>query len=272
VIDHECHVLELATSIEDFVAAPKGRYVCGQNFVYGCFDDDLFAACLWGDVVDVAMLVSAYEAETRTQGTHTSLFDASKIDHVDRASYVPLTEFIHRRRSELSAHVRSVALVRPGGLVGIVVTGFRDLLDPIPTELFVDRVEALKWLGRPDATARAAELEALATYVEGGSAIVRTVRALLASDVATWTVASVARKLGLTQRTLQRRLKEANTTFGAEYRAAQVRTAERLLRDTNTNLTAIALEVGCGSLQQFSTLFRRVNGTSPSLWRARPKP
>ena len=261
-------MLDLAARVDDFVAAPRGRYVCGQSFVYGCFEDDLFATCLWGDPSDeIATLVQAFEAEVRLSGTHVSLFDGSMIDNVDRSPYVPLTEFVQRRRDPLVARVRQVALVRPRGLVGMIMAGFRDVLDPIPSQLFADRNEALMWLGRSDAPALAAEMDVLIAQAEGRSAIRNKVRALLANDVATWTGPAVARHLGVSERSLQRRLKEAGTTFGAEYRAAQIRTAERLLRNATTSLTAIAMEIGCSS-QQFSTLFRRVNGVSPSEWRA----
>ncbi len=265
-------MLELALNVADFVDAPRGRYVCGQSFLYACFDETLFATCLWGNPdADIAMLAQAYEAEIRVTEPHVSLFDGSRLDTVDRAPFVPLTEFIHHQRSALVARVRRVALVRPRGLVGIVMAGFRDLLDPIPSELFADPTKALEWLGRSDAADVSGELESLVAQVEGGSAIVRQVRALLANDIASWTCATAARRLGVTERTLQRRLKEASTTFRAEYRAAQVREAERLLRNTDANLTAIAIDVGCSSLPQFSTLFREINGVSPSVWRARSK-
>jgi AraC-like DNA-binding protein len=80
-------------------------------------------------------------------------------------------------------------------------------------------------------------------------------------------LSEVARELGMSERTLQRRLKEAGTSFQAELNAVQVRMAQSLLRETDMKLTAVAVEVGCASLQHFSSLFRKLVGDSPSAWR-----
>jgi AraC-like DNA-binding protein len=64
-------------------------------------------------------------------------------------------------------------------------------------------------------------------------------------------------------------LRSWSTTFQAEQNRAQVRAAQRLRRETAASLTQIASAVGCGSLAQFSTMFRRVTGLTPSAWRGR---
>ena len=42
-----------------------------------------------------------------------------------------------------------------------------------------------------------------------------------------------------------------------------------LLLESDAKLTSVAVEVGCASLQHFSSLFRKLTGESPSAWRAR---
>ena len=76
-----------------------------------------------------------------------------------------------------------------------------------------------------------------------------------------------ATSIGLSARTLQRRLGEHDTSFRRESNVARVRVAQRLLLDTDAPLTRIAYAVGCASLPHFSALFRRVSGKSPSAWR-----
>ncbi len=71
----------------------------------------------------------------------------------------------------------------------------------------------------------------------------------------------------MSERTLQRRLKEEDTSFQAELNNVQMRTAQQLLLETDMKLTAVAVEVGCASLQHFSSLFRKLVGESPSTWR-----
>jgi AraC-like DNA-binding protein len=76
----------------------------------------------------------------------------------------------------------------------------------------------------------------------------------------------------MSARTLQHHLRAAGTSFRREVHAAQVAAAQRLLIDTDDKLGAIALEVGCATLQHFSTLFRKQTGLSPSAWRERHRP
>jgi len=77
-----------------------------------------------------------------------------------------------------------------------------------------------------------------------------------------------ARELGLSTRSLQRRLRESGATFKSELDAARIRRAERLLSEPEAKITAVAHEVGCASSQSFSALFKRLTGETPSEWRA----
>jgi len=65
------------------------------------------------------------------------------------------------------------------------------------------------------------------------------------------------------------RLHAAGTTFRHELNSARVRAAQTLLATSHTKLEVIAAEIGCASVQHFSTLFRRETGEAPSAWRAR---
>jgi AraC-like DNA-binding protein len=260
--------LQPAQDVHKFVKAPHARYVSSAAYVYACVDRGLTAQRLWGRLRerDVAQLVRAYDIETR--GRHVALFDASGIEVVDRPAYVPLTRFMRTHQPELARAVTRLALVRPRGVVGLIVEGFVKLLEPIPTRVFVDIGAALEWLDRGDANWLAAWFDSVA----GVDPVVRAVRAHLDASLTKATIASVAHSLGVTERGLQRQLKRARTTFRGEHQAAQVRAAQQLLRDTDTKLASIALDVGCSSLQHFSTLFRRVTGDTPTAWRARNRP
>ena len=77
--------------------------------------------------------------------------------------------------------------------------------------------------------------------------------------------------LGVSERSLQRQLRQEGTSFRREVDAARIRAARTLLADTDQKITVIALEVGCATLQHFSALFRRMTGETPSEWRARQR-
>ena len=80
---------------------------------------------------------------------------------------------------------------------------------------------------------------------------------------------TAAEALGLSARTLQRRLTASGTTFLKESGDAQIRRAQRMMIESELKLTSVAVEVGCSSLANFGALFRKATGESPSAWRAR---
>lgn len=121
-----------------------------------------------------------------------------------------------------------------------------------------------KFLGRIDAHAAIDELETLAS----SHPLAHRLRELLAASVLT-TLAEAVKQLGVSERSLQRHLQAAGTSFSNEVQAARIAIAKRLLVETDRKLIAIAIEVGCASLQSFSAMFRRVTGEAPSEFRAR---
>jgi AraC-like DNA-binding protein len=132
-------------------------------------------------------------------------------------------------------------------------------------EFFTERAPALEFLDRADALAAIDELAASASR----PLLVR-LRNLLATSL-TIVLADAARQLGVSERSLQRYLQTESTSFLDEIQTARIATAKRLLAETDRKLTAIATDVGCASLQSFSTMFRRVTGETPSEFRARSR-
>lgn len=129
------------------------------------------------------------------------------------------------------------------------------------------------WIAeRPEARALTTQLhrpDSFAEYVTDpdASSLLADLRAFL-EQRPTCSIYEVARRFGMSQRTLQRRLQELGTSFQREISAAQMRTAMRLMRETGNPLKWIAIESGFASLQHFSSSFRARVGESPSAWRA----
>jgi AraC-like DNA-binding protein len=82
--------------------------------------------------------------------------------------------------------------------------------------------------------------------------------------------ASVARTLGVSERTLHRRLSSSRTTFQSVLDAFRARESERLLR-AGVPLVEIALALGYGDQTAWTRAFRRWNGTSPTAWLQRER-
>lgn len=77
----------------------------------------------------------------------------------------------------------------------------------------------------------------------------------------------VAAKLGLTRRTLQRRLSAHGTTFAALVESLLRNSAQDLLANTAEPVTAVALKLGYADMAHFTRAFRRWTGMAPSAYR-----
>lgn len=94
--------------------------------------------------------------------------------------------------------------------------------------------------------------------------IVRRLQLMLRTETLSLGVA--ARKLGVSVRTLQRRLAEVGTSFRSESQSVRLQTAQSMLSAGGVSVTRVALELGFGSLQHFSAQYRKHYGLSPSAW------
>ena len=81
--------------------------------------------------------------------------------------------------------------------------------------------------------------------------------------------ADVARRLGMSERTLSRRLAERGTSFGAVVDGARRRIAERLLQHGQHRVGEVAFLLGFSETSSFSRAFKRWTGLSPVEYRER---
>jgi AraC-like DNA-binding protein len=82
-------------------------------------------------------------------------------------------------------------------------------------------------------------------------------------------IAPIAAELGMSRRTINRRLAERGQTFAQLLRSVRFATARRLLAESDTPLTEIALALGYSELSIFSAAFRAWSGEAPREWRRR---
>ncbi|WP_266367332.1 AraC family transcriptional regulator ligand-binding domain-containing protein [Tellurirhabdus rosea] len=74
----------------------------------------------------------------------------------------------------------------------------------------------------------------------------------------------VAAMLGLSPRTLQRKLREEGRTFQELLEEHQIELASQLLRRPDVRVQEVAFQLGFNSLQSFSRAFKRKTGRTPS--------
>jgi AraC-like DNA-binding protein len=266
-------------TLEELAIDPAGKYVSGRCFAHFCAAPGLWGVVLWGrpDGVEAFALGRSLLLEIAPPAVpHVSIFDASRLGGSDPDAFRAAERFVRELEGALGAFIRRLALLRPAGISGAVIAGAFDVLPkPFPVLASDDPDAAFEWLAEErdpggwwpdDGPAMLADLYA---EVVGTPAALPRLRDHLDANLAGAGLEDAARSLGVSTRTLQRQLGEADTTFTAELTAARIRAARRLLVETEASLTEIAMDVGCKSLQQFSALFRREVGESPSAFRAR---
>jgi AraC-like DNA-binding protein len=251
-------------------AASLGVYVRSRGFALAVTASGFTATFAWGalDIAEGQRLAAAWET-TFARAQHDALIDITLLTTVDPAVFVHMRDFLEAHRSERARVVRRQAVIASGGLGSSIVSGYLSIFPP-PYEmrLFFDRREGLEWLGQAHLHD---ELEAIGAS-PADDVLLRLREWLDGAPLEELSLGVAAKSLGVTARTLQRRLAAANTRFPQEVARAQVARAERLMSDPQRKLSDIALEVGCATPSAFSDLFRRVTGESPRRWRARQRP
>jgi AraC-like DNA-binding protein len=262
--------MRAAGDIDEFLNDPTDRYACGERWL-------VFAAeringqIVWDSPTpdDAAHVVRSLQASL-ARPPHGYFIDARRLsDQIDPASFTTVIEQAGPTLPQYAGHVSRCAVVLPAGMGAAVVMGFFGMIGaPFEVRFFADPIAALDYLGQPDPQAFLAEIDRLQEKASGTPPLLFRLRALLDRDPAGTTVQDAARLLSVSTRSLQRRLVESRTSFRSELLAARLRKAQRLLVDSDDKITAIALEVGCGSSQHLSALFRKMTGETPTQWRA----
>jgi AraC-like DNA-binding protein len=266
--------MRCAADVVEYVEHPFGTYYAGPTFLHFFADETLCGTVLWGrpDERAIVDLTRAIAAELPAHSpAHRAFVDATRLTGADPAAFHALASYVGPRAKAFGDNVTKQAIARPPGVLGAMVVGFYDVTPsthPEKREFFDDAHAALRWLEYPNVPELLAELDAAQARASGTPPEVRTLHQWVIAHPRHVKIADAARALGVSPRCLQDDLRRLGTTFRQEVNTARVRAAETLLAGSDTKLSAIALEVGCASLQHFSTLFRKVTGHSPSEWRA----
>jgi AraC-like DNA-binding protein len=109
-----------------------------------------------------------------------------------------------------------------------------------------------------------AELQALATVGEQVKIVLK--RNLTSGRPE---LSQVARALGMSDRTLQRRITEDGTSFRILLAEARRELAEQLLSSTDTSLAEVSYLLGYQDVNAFHRAFKEWEGTTPGEWRER---
>ncbi len=103
----------------------------------------------------------------------------------------------------------------------------------------------------------------------GTSTIIRQYLSAIPGDTPA-DLATMARMLNSSPRTLKRRLQEEGTSFTQLLAESRAKLAQELMRDSSLTLTDMADRLGFSDLSSFSQAFKRWHGVSPRAFRNAP--
>jgi AraC-like DNA-binding protein len=264
--------VQAVRDVGDLASGTKARVLGGDGFLYWRRTKGLWGCTIWetADGPKAEALASILAGIlAREVPRHDLVLDVRDLVATTSEAFEVLRAFpaLH-----WDAHARTnaplVVVVPSAPYARTIFEGMRATVAvPFTVDLTEKIDDALTMLGAAcDPAVASAELEA-ARAATGAAPILRSLRALLERRPGRVSIAGAAKELGVSERTLQRRLLEESTSFQRERAAAQVRVAQRLLRAREATLARVAVEVGCPSVQHFSALFRRVTGETPAAWR-----
>jgi AraC-like DNA-binding protein len=255
-----------------FIDAPIGQVAATEHARFWVPAPGVLTIALWGHVglSDFHGFARLAPSWLGSDGPgRRSMVDLRRLHSVEPDAALAFATYIRANRD---AYVRSLSacalLVQPHVVpIAAFIAGMPTLLGvESPCRPFPDPAAAVAWLGLPAGIAD--EHERLLTASADAEELLE---ALTAQIRARWTgidLPLAAMNLGMSERTLQRRLAELGTSFRREVERARVTEAKRLLITTDDKVEVVAAAVGLGKDQQLATLFRRWTGMTPATWRA----
>ena len=264
-----------ATSIDDFLGSPVGRFIAGDSYLAWCWSPTLAGTCYFAsprtEDLEALTKLSVLPRNAALQPPFDAIIDAGALETVGTEAFSTFSAHIAGVVADMPP-VRRVGVVRPPGIVGAAIAGIyydRGIEKVFDAALFSDAMEAFGWLGRDEAKTAHDEVQAIVAKVRGTPPMLRMLRDWLATHLDHPQLEDAARALRSSTRTLQRSLLSCTTSFRAEVERARVREAERLLTEGDEKIEVIARHVGCASPSHFAALFRRTTGEAPADFRGR---
>jgi AraC-like DNA-binding protein len=250
-----------ARSALEIVKGLEPGYCAQRTWLYAVLSTEVHAYAIWGvpDADDLQGLLNLWDSSFDVMPQHAILADLRGLEVVNPRAFVIFADYFRARAPQLRAMVRDSCVLVSASLAGTVAAGFFGIMPaPFPVSTTMELEQARSRLGiAPD------------------DHVATSVRRILEEDLLAPQALNIAKRLGLSERSMQRKLSELGTSFSEQIAAARIERAKTLLEQTGDSITQIAFAVGFSSLEQFSRSFRARIGTTPSAYRdshARARP
>lgn len=214
-------------------------------------------------------LVEVWPYEWKLTWPYSAVIDLSAVEAVEPDAFGIILDYMNKMQASAPpSRLTRQALIRPAGMVGALVAGFyRTLLPGFTWRDFETKDEAYAW-ALPDDAECPVVVDRLVDGVRASEGLLPRVAAVLLARLSTPpTLQALADELGVSARSLQRALQNANTSLRYELTRLRIEVAARRLRESDDKIETIASTVGFASLSAFAAAFRKQLGASPSEYR-----
>jgi AraC-like DNA-binding protein len=255
-------------SVREIVDGAQCGYCFQRTWLYAILSLEVHAYAVWGvpDAEDLGGLFDLWDRSYAKMPRHAILADLRHLDVVNPSAFAGFVEYFATRAASLRAMISDSCVVVSPSLAGTVAAGFFGITPspfPVNTTASLEQAGARLKLAQE----KLAEYEEVRHRVQGNTDVAANVRRLLEQDLLEPDAAALAKRLGLSQRSMQRKLGDLGTSFSEQLNLARVARAKGLLLQTRESMTQIAFSVGFSSLEHFSRTFRAQVGTNPSAYR-----
>jgi AraC-like DNA-binding protein len=257
---------------DEYLKDPIGRWTGSVGWCHFLAADPWLAGTImWGPLEAKGleqMLRCATAAKAVIPEPHAVIVDGRRVRSVDPVSFQLTADYTVRHRRELEQIVTQCAGVRPGGLFGAVAEGYWRIV-PVryPVMVFSERGEALQWLGCEAHAGVLDDIERKALSATEDTSLIEGLHRKISEQPVDMTPELAAKGLGMSLRSLQRKLQAEGTTFQRELTVVRIRIAQSMMLEADTPLARVAVDVGFASPAVFSVAFRKLVGASPKEWR-----
>ena len=255
---------------EEFERDPVGKYYVGRCFVFFQQSAGFDGLAVWGHPDPDSLRLIVRLLDTALVTPHVSVVDMRAVTGVDFEGFDVMYQGVRDRQAGFAKTIKRQAILRPSGPIGAMVLGFYNLIHvQYPVNHFTDEDDALVWLGIEKRGDVLAELSEMREVALGRPELALRLRNHLRSTSGRGSPDEIARALGLSVRSMQRKLADLGTSFRDEVHAFRTERAKTLLLGSDHSLIVIADDSGFDSVRAFTDVFGKRTGESPQAFRLR---
>ena len=256
-----------------FTRDPVGRCFVHQAFVMWRAAHNLSGIAFWGTpaIEDAMVLVRLLRAR-HNQGFMdvATITDTRGLVALPPDTLEAMLAYVVARTPSAREQLGRLFALLDATPASTLVYGVNASFGRIPvTSAGQSYLSIFEELGVEQAVGLADALERITAGARSQPPVVAALRAHIIANLASASLATSSRALGVSARSLQRARASAGTAFVHELKAGRVRPAASLLTGSDWKIERISTHVGFSSVSHFRTVFQHERGASPSAYRAR---